>query len=90
MLGIPVRALVRNRARAEGLSALPKVEVVEGDMGRPDRVTSGRGGVRQRSISGATTSRLAMSATRSARKRPGLLASMIAIAVKLPVRKRAR
>src|SRR5205085_9640565 len=33
---IPVRALVRDRARAGALSALPRVEVVEGDMARPD------------------------------------------------------
>jgi uncharacterized protein YbjT (DUF2867 family) len=33
--GIPVRALVRSATRAEGLSALPQVELVEGDMARP-------------------------------------------------------
>jgi uncharacterized protein YbjT (DUF2867 family) len=33
--GIPVRALVRSAARAEGLSALPAVEIVEGDMADP-------------------------------------------------------
>jgi putative NAD(P)-binding protein len=33
--GIPVRALVRSAARAEGLSALPAVEIVEGDMAHP-------------------------------------------------------
>jgi uncharacterized protein YbjT (DUF2867 family) len=33
--GVPVRALARNASRAEGLSALPQVEVVEGDMARP-------------------------------------------------------
>jgi uncharacterized protein YbjT (DUF2867 family) len=34
--GVPVRALVRSRAKAEGLSRLPMVQVVEGDMARPD------------------------------------------------------
>ncbi len=43
-----------------------------------------------RSISGATTSSDAMSATRSARNSPWLLASMIPIALKDPVRKRTR
>jgi uncharacterized protein YbjT (DUF2867 family) len=33
--GVSVRALARNASRAEGLSALPQVEVVEGDMARP-------------------------------------------------------
>jgi uncharacterized protein YbjT (DUF2867 family) len=34
--GIPVRALVRNPAKAEGLASLPGVEIVEGDMARPE------------------------------------------------------
>ncbi|MGB7542965.1 MAG: SDR family oxidoreductase [Burkholderiales bacterium] len=34
--GVPVRALVRNTARADGLSSLPKVEIVQGDMARPE------------------------------------------------------
>ena len=33
--GIPVRALVRSAARADGLSTLPAVEIVEGDMAHP-------------------------------------------------------
>jgi len=33
--GVSVRALARNASRAEGLSALPQVEVVEGDMAHP-------------------------------------------------------
>jgi uncharacterized protein YbjT (DUF2867 family) len=33
--GVPVRALARSAARAEGLSALPQVEIVEGDMAHP-------------------------------------------------------
>ena len=33
--GVPVRALARNASRAEGLSALPQVEIVKGDMARP-------------------------------------------------------
>lgn len=34
--GVPVRALVRNVAKASALSQLPGVEIVEGDMARPD------------------------------------------------------
>ena len=34
--GVPVRALVRNPARAAALASLAGVEVVEGDMARPD------------------------------------------------------
>jgi len=34
--GIPSRALVRNLAKAQPLAALPGVEVVEGDMARPE------------------------------------------------------
>jgi uncharacterized protein YbjT (DUF2867 family) len=34
--GIATRALVRNRARAEAIAALPGVEIVEGDMARPE------------------------------------------------------
>jgi len=33
--GVSVRALARNASGAEGLSALPQVEVVKGDMARP-------------------------------------------------------
>lgn len=33
--GYPVRALVRNRAKAQALETLPTVEIVEGDMLRP-------------------------------------------------------
>jgi uncharacterized protein YbjT (DUF2867 family) len=34
--GVSVRALVRNAASAGALSMLPKVEIVEGDMARPE------------------------------------------------------
>lgn len=34
--GIRARALVRSRARAEAIAALPGVEIVEGDMARPE------------------------------------------------------
>src|SRR5260370_15155697 len=37
--GVPVRALVRSAARAEGFSTLPQVEIVEGDMARPETLT---------------------------------------------------
>ncbi len=34
--GVYVRALVRSTARTEGLASLPMVEIVEGDMARPE------------------------------------------------------
>jgi len=34
--GVPVRALVRSVAKAQRLSALPQVEIVQGDMARPE------------------------------------------------------
>jgi len=40
--GIPVRALVRSAARADRLSALPTVEIVEGDMAHPPRPDDSR------------------------------------------------
>jgi len=44
-MGIPVRALVRSAARAQGFSSLPKVEIVEGDMERPETLTRALQGV---------------------------------------------
>ncbi len=43
--GVPVRALVRSAAKAERFSALPKVEIVEGDMARPETLTGALRGV---------------------------------------------
>ena len=43
--GIPVRALVRNPSRAAALSSLPGVEVVDGDMARPDTLSEPLRGV---------------------------------------------
>ena len=43
--GIPSRALVRNPAKAQPLASLPHVEVVEGDMARPDSLTAAFRGV---------------------------------------------
>ena len=43
--GIPSRALVRNLAKAQALSLLPNVEVVEGDMARPDSLSAALRGV---------------------------------------------
>jgi uncharacterized protein YbjT (DUF2867 family) len=43
--GIPVRALVRSAAKADGLAALPNVEIVEGDMARPETLSEGLRGV---------------------------------------------
>lgn len=43
--GYPVRALVRSRAKAQALEALSTVELVEGDMLRPDTLTDALSGV---------------------------------------------
>src|SRR5437773_2587386 len=43
--GVYVRALVRSAARAERLSSLPMVEIVEGDMARPETLTGPLRGV---------------------------------------------
>ena len=43
--GVPVRALVRNTARAEPLSRLPGVEIVAGDMARPETLDAPLQGV---------------------------------------------
>jgi len=42
---VPVRALVRSRARAEALSALPGVDLAEGDMARPETLAGALRGV---------------------------------------------
>jgi uncharacterized protein YbjT (DUF2867 family) len=43
--GIGVRALVRNPARAESIAALPHVEIVQGDMARPETLVAALRGV---------------------------------------------
>src|SRR2546427_6583855 len=43
--GVPVRALVRSAAKAAGISSLPKVEIVEGDMARPETLIGALRGV---------------------------------------------
>ena len=43
--GVPVRALVRNPARAQAISSLPGVEVVAGDMSRPETLSAPLRGV---------------------------------------------
>jgi len=43
--GVPARALVRSPAKAEGLSTLPKLEIVGGDMARPDTLARALHGV---------------------------------------------
>lgn len=43
--GVPVRALVRSVAKAAGLAALPRVEIVEGDMLRPETLSEALRGV---------------------------------------------
>src|SRR3989440_7745536 len=41
----PVRALVRSRAKAQALETLPMVELVEGDMLRPETLADALSGV---------------------------------------------
>src|SRR2546429_8620141 len=43
--GVPVRALVRSVAKAQRLSALPQVEIVQGDMARPETLSEALRGV---------------------------------------------
>jgi uncharacterized protein YbjT (DUF2867 family) len=43
--GVPVRALVRSMTKAEALASLPNVEIVEGDMARPDMLAGALRGV---------------------------------------------
>jgi uncharacterized protein YbjT (DUF2867 family) len=43
--GVPVRALTRSAGRAEGLASLPQVEVVEGDLARPETLAGPLRGV---------------------------------------------
>ena len=42
---VPVRILVRNRAKAAGLENVPTVEIAEGDMSRPSSLGSALDGV---------------------------------------------
>src|SRR6266850_553886 len=43
--GIPSRALVRSLEKAQALASLPQVEVVEGDMARPESLSAALRGV---------------------------------------------
>src|SRR5260221_2217529 len=43
--GVPVRALVRNTTKAEALVGLPNVEIVEGDMARPETLSGALQGI---------------------------------------------
>jgi uncharacterized protein YbjT (DUF2867 family) len=43
--GIPVRALVRNRAKAAGISSLPGVELAEADLARPETLAGALRGI---------------------------------------------
>jgi uncharacterized protein YbjT (DUF2867 family) len=53
--GIAARALVRNPAKAHAIASLPRVEIVHGDMGRPDTLDAALSGVdRAMLISSAT------------------------------------
>ncbi|MGZ5827683.1 MAG: SDR family oxidoreductase [Xanthobacteraceae bacterium] len=44
-MGVPVRAMVRNRAKAQGLVALPHVEIVDGDLARPETLVAALRGI---------------------------------------------
>ncbi len=46
-MDVPVRALVRDPARAKGLSSLPKVEIVAGDMAQPASLAAALTGVKR-------------------------------------------
>jgi uncharacterized protein YbjT (DUF2867 family) len=43
--GVPVRALVRNTAKAAPLASLPNVEIFEGDLGKPETLAAALRGV---------------------------------------------
>jgi uncharacterized protein YbjT (DUF2867 family) len=43
--GVAMRALARNPARAEAIAALPHVEIVQGDMARPETLAAALHGV---------------------------------------------
>ncbi|HEY8815164.1 MAG TPA: NAD(P)H-binding protein, partial [Candidatus Dormibacteraeota bacterium] len=43
--GIPSRALVRNLAKSNALQSLPNVEIVQGDLARPESLTEALRGV---------------------------------------------
>jgi uncharacterized protein YbjT (DUF2867 family) len=43
--GVPVRALVRSMSKAEALSSLPRLEIAEGDMARPETLAGALRGV---------------------------------------------
>jgi len=49
-----VRALVRSTARAHGLASLPGVQVVEGDMARPESLTAALAGVQRAMLISST------------------------------------
>jgi uncharacterized protein YbjT (DUF2867 family) len=57
---VAVRALVRDRAKAEAIAKLPGVDIVEGDMARPDTIAPALEGVdRAMMISSASPTMLA-------------------------------
>lgn len=43
--GVAVRALVRNPARAQAITALPHVEIVQGDMAHPETLVTALRGI---------------------------------------------
>ena len=53
--GVPVRALVRDPAKAAPLAALPGVEVVQGDLARPETLAAPLQGVEQALLISSST-----------------------------------
>lgn len=54
--GIAARALVRNPAKAEAISALPHVEIVQGDMARPETLATALQGIDRAILISSATS----------------------------------
>src|SRR6516165_1648043 len=53
--GVPLRALVRNAAKAAELAALPNVEIVIGDMAKPDTLAPALAGVERALLNSSAT-----------------------------------
>src|SRR4051794_5093495 len=62
--GVPVRALVRSAAKARALAGLPAVELVQGDMQRPETLADALSGVDRVLVSSSSDDQ--MVATQSA------------------------
>jgi len=56
--GVPVRGLTRNMVKAAALTALPHVEMVEGDMEHPETLTSSLQGVERAMLISSSDARM--------------------------------